>query len=300
MLNKIIILVFFNLLFSYSIFNHIRDFKIPSLNYVGSSNLNNNFYNFSNPASNADTNNYIYSSIGRHFNGLLNNEQIIFCLNTKKFNQLNIAVLKSSIDDIYNTTNAWLDDGDGIVDITEIDYDKINTFKHTNLGIIISKPFVLKNLNFGINSKFSLGSVLGVNSFKHSFDLGYYKSNNSFNFGILIKDLLAYSYWASNTINFEEMSIIFGSNFNYKSSFFSYDYNIIKSEYYIGFEYQYNSNISFQLSNSSFERIYLGSMIKLSNFNIGYYFVLPKYKELGTTQKIMIGINKNIFKKLKG
>jgi len=300
MLNKIIILVFINALFSYSIFNHIRDFKIPSLNYVGSSNFNNNFYNFSNPACNMGTNDYIYSSIGKHFNGVLNNEQIIFSLNTEKFNQLNIAVLKSSIDDIYNTTNAWIDDGDGIVDINEIDYNKINTFNHTNLGVIISKPFIIKKLNFGINSKFSIGSVLGENSFKYAFDLGYYKSNNNFNFGILIKDLLSYSYWTSNTINHEKMSIIFGSNFNYKSIFFSYDYNIINSEYYLGLEYQYNNDISFQLSNSSFEKIYLGAMINLSNFNIGYYFVLPKYEELGTTQKIMIGINKNIFKKLKG
>ena len=151
---------------------------------------------------------------------------------------------------------------------------------------------------FGINSKFSVGNVLGENSFKHSFDLGYYKIIDNFNLGVLIKDIFSYSYWTSKTINYEKTSLIIGSYYNYKSMYFSYDYNIIKSKYFFGLEYKYN-NISFQLSNSTYEKLYLGTMINLTNFNIGYYFVLPKYEVLGISQKIMIGINKNIFKKLK-
>ena len=155
MLNKQnIILLLFQILFGYTIFDHVQDLKIPSATYIASNgrhyfntnigtwdndDLNNsNLYNFSNPACNLYKDKYLYSSFGYHFNGILKSQQLFFTLDTDFFDKLDFAVLRTSIDNIYNTTDAWNDNGDGIIDISEIDYNQITTFNHNNLGLIIS------------------------------------------------------------------------------------------------------------------------------------------------------------------
>ena len=134
----------FQVLFCYSIFDHTQDFKIPSSTYIASINTE-NFYNFYNPACNEiNQNKYLYSSFGNYFDGILKNQNIYFSINSNSFKTLNFSLIRSSIDNIYNTTNAWNDDGDGIIDISEINYDNITTFSHNTLGIIISKSFMIE------------------------------------------------------------------------------------------------------------------------------------------------------------
>ena len=74
MLNKkYIILLLFQVLFCYSIFDHTQDFKIPSSTYIASINTE-NFYYFYNPACNEiNQNKYLYSSFGNYFDGILKN-----------------------------------------------------------------------------------------------------------------------------------------------------------------------------------------------------------------------------------
>ena len=70
---------------------------------------------------------------------------------------------------------------------------------------------------------------------------------------------------------------------------------LINNEYMFGTNYQYNSSFSIQLGHSYFEKLYLGFLLNFEKFNIGYSFVVPKYTELGTSQRILIGINKDSF-----
>ena len=329
MLNKkYIILLLFQVLFCYSIFDHTQDFKIPSSTYIASINTE-NFYNFYNPACNEiNKNKYLYSSFGNYFDGILKNQSIYFSINSNSFKTLNFSIIRSSIDNIYNTTNAWNDDGDGIIDISEINYDNITTFDHNTLGIIISKSFMIEQkkdqvkilpifsnskLRYGINSKFSFSSVASEKSFSHSFDLGfiYYPANflNSPwapNIGLLIKDFLPYSYWSTGQIENKKTLIMMGSSFsiiknngsNQNSFYINSDFNLSDLKYpSIGCEYQFKDNsnlISFQINSSDIENS-LGFIIRLSNqFDIGYSFVIPKSNELATSQKIMIGINSDV------
>lgn len=325
MLNKnITIIIIIQFLFSYSVFEHAQDFKIPSSTYIASDNIE-NLYNFNNPACNQlDQNKYLYSSYGDYFDGIIKNQNIYFSTNSTLFKKLDFSIIRSSIDDIYNTTNAWNDNGDGIIDIGEIDYNNISTFSHNTLGLIISKPFLLKekynnipflnSMRYGINSKFSISSILTEKSFSHSFDLGFIyfnsKVKNHFwipNIGLLIKDFLPYSYWSTGQIENKKTSIILGSSFSFENFFnnsnqhffyFNSDFDLSDFMYpSIGFEYQFknsNSLISFQINNSKIENS-LGFIIRLTDqFDIAYSFIIPKNDELYTSQKIMIGINKDI------
>ena len=86
---------------------------------------------------------------------------------------------------------------------------------------------------------------------------------------------------------------IFGSNFNLKNINLSCDYNFFDNEYMLGANFNYNSLVSFQLGNSTFEKLYIGFLVELKKFNIGYSFVIPRYMELGTSQRILIGFNKD-------
>ena len=295
MLNRLVIFLFLiQTLFGYSIFDHVRDFNISSSTYTASHNNNQNFYNFSNPACNSTTGEYMYSSFGNRFNGILNTQQLFFTLDTKFLDKINFAILRTSIDDIHNTTEAWLDDGDGIIDISEIDYGQIYTFNHNNYGFIISKPFKINNFDFGINSKLSMSSLLDEYSLYHAFDLGIYKKKNNFNLGLVIKDLLPYSYWSTGLIENGKTSLLLGLNFDLKSLDISMDINPINKEHFLGFEYNYNSLVSVQLSNSTFDIFYLGFLVKFEKLNIGYSFSIPMNNELGTNQKVVLGINKNI------
>ena len=325
MLNKnITIIIIIQFLFSYSVFEHAQDFKIPSSTYIASDNIE-NLYNFNNPACNQlDQNKYLYSSYGDYFDGIIKNQNIYFSTNSTLFKKLDFSIIRSSIDDIYNTTNAWNDNGDGIIDISEIDYNNISTFSHNTLGLIISKPFLLKekynnipflnSMRYGINSKFSISSILTEKSFSHSFDLGFIyfnsKVKNHFwipNIGLLIKDFLPYSYWSTGQIENKKTSIILGSSFSFETFFnnsnqhffyFNSDFDLSDFMYpSIGFEYQFknsNSLISFQINNSKIENS-LGFIVRLTDqFDIAYSFIIPKNDELYTSQKIMIGINKDI------
>ena len=331
--NYIIILVF-QISFCYSIFDHVQDFKIPSSTYIASIN-NQNLYNFSNPACNSlSKNKYLYSSYGNYFDGILKNQSIYFSIDSNYLKKLNFSVINSSIDNIYNTTNAWNDNGDGIIDITEIDYNNITTFSHNTLGVIISKSFMIEQkkdpvkilpifsnstLRYGINSKFSFSSVASEKAFSHSFDLGliYYPSTmlkDSWipNIGLLIKDFLPYSYWSTGQIENKETLIIIGSSINFtknnivvtdkksnqKSFYISADFNLSDlTRSLIGCEYQLKNNnnlISFQMNTSSIEYS-IGFIIKLKDqFDVAYSFIIPQNNELYTSQKIMIGINSNI------
>ncbi|MAR14850.1 MAG: hypothetical protein CMG21_00100 [Candidatus Marinimicrobia bacterium] len=331
---KYIIILLFQFLFCYSIFDHVQDFKIPSSTYIASIN-NQNLYNFYNPSCNdLSKNRYLYSSYGNYFDGILKNQSIYFSINSDYLKKLNFSIIKSSIDNIYNTTNAWNDNGDGIIDITEIDYQNITTFNHNTLGIIISKSFRIdqkkypskilpiflnSTLRYGVNSKFSFSSVASEKAFSHSFDLGliYYpsimlKSSWIPNIGLLIKDFLPYSYWSTGQIENKKTLIIIGSSIsftkknvvlldkklNQKYFYISADFNLSDLTHsLIGCEYQIINNnnlISFQMNTSSIEHS-IGFTIKSKDqFDIAYSFVIPQNNELYTSQKIMIGINSNI------
>jgi len=331
---KYIIILLFQVLFCYSIFDHSHDFKIPSSTYIASIN-DQNLYNFYNPACNIlNKNNYLYSSYGNYFDGILENQSIYFSVDFNSFKKINFSIIKSSIDNIYNTTNAWNDNGDGIIDINEIDYENITRFDHNTLGVIMSKSFIINKekglveilpaflkskLRYGINSKFSFSSVASEKAFSHSFDLGliYYssKSSESYwspNIGLLIKDFLPYSYWSTGQIENKKTLIMIGSSIsftknniividqklNQNSFYLNADFNLFDLKYsLIGFEYQFKSNnnvISFQMNTSNIENS-IGFIIKLKDqFDIAYSFIIPQNNELYTSQKIMIGINSNI------
>ena len=92
-----------------------------------------------------------------------------------------------------------------------------------------------------------------------------------------------------------DSQLILGSNYDYKKLNVSFDYNFYKNEYFIGTNFNYNSYLDLQFNHSSLEKLYLGFFVKFKKINIGYSFIVPKYSELGTSQRIMIGVNTDSF-----
>ena len=293
--NKLIIILLIHFLNGYSIFNHINDFGFSSSSYI-TSNSSKNQYNFSNPACNTDNVDYFYSSFGNYFNGVLKSQQLLFSIDTDFLNKINFGIIRSSIDNIPNTQNAWIDgDGDGYPNYDEIDYSKITTFNHSNLGLIISKSFDKRKFQLGINSKFSHSNLEGENSISHSFDFGFYKSIKKLNVGLVIQDFLRHSYWTTGVIEKGSASIILGSKILFKNININFDLDAILLDYSLGIEYNYNSLFYIQLNHTTLKKIYLAFLINFERFNIGYSLIIPQYNQLGLTHTISLGFSKDIF-----
>ena len=174
--------------------------------------------------------------------------------------------------------------------------------------------FLNSKLGYGINSKLSFSSLASERSFSHSFDLGFIYKSPKFqtspwipNIGLLIKDFLPYSYWSTGQIENKKTLIMLGTSFSFEKNFnksnvnsfyINTDFNLFDLKNpSIGFEYQFkdrNHLISFQMNSSNIENS-LGFIIRLNNqFDIAYSFIIPQNNELPTSQKIMIGINRDI------
>ena len=205
-------------LFSYNIFSHSQDFRISSSSYTASIDNHKKVYNFFNPACNTDQMRNVYSILGSQFNGILENQQLYFSVNTELLERIYIGLLRTSIDDIYNTTSAWNDSNqNGNIDLNEIDYDMISTFTHSNIGLILSKPFYYKDFKFGINTKFDILSMLDEKSFSHSFDLGIIQKFKKLNIGIVFKDFLNQTYWTTGYKANVKSKLFFGINYDFKN-----------------------------------------------------------------------------------
>jgi len=288
----LIILFLVQSLFSYNIFNHSHDFRISSNSYTASFKNDNKFYNFFNPACNIDSLNNVYSILGNQFNGILENQQLYFSVNMPLLEDIYIGLMRTSIDDIYDTTTAWEDSNqNGNIDLDEIDYDMINSFSHTNIGLLFSKPFNYRDFKVGINTKFDILSLLDEKSFSHSFDIGIIHEYKKIKMGIVFKDLLNQSYWTTGYKENIKSKIFFGFNFDYKRFNTSIDFDILNSEYMLGSTFNYNETLSFLSSRSSLEKINLGFIINYKNYNIGYSYIISQNIDLGYSQKVLIGIS---------
>tara|TARA_B100002051_G_C16745899_1_gene647628 strand:- start:8715 stop:9704 length:990 start_codon:yes stop_codon:yes gene_type:complete len=327
MLNNFITkIILINCLLSFSIFDTIEDYKIPSSTYTASANLD-NLYNFTNPACNSlIQNSYINTQMSNYFDGILNSHSIFFSLNTKNFKKLNISIINNSITDLNNTTNAWYDNGDGIIDVNEIDYNNISNFSHNSLGMILTKSFQLNTSNlpylknsyikYGINSKLSFSSILSEKSISHAFDVGilyvnanYFNSSFAPNIGIVLKDILPFKYWTTNRYETKKTSIIIGTSINISNilgnqkseSLINTDINIMKLNYSsIGFEHKIKSNKNQLSLNCNFSQIEssVGFLARMNKkIDIAYIFIIPTENSLNFSQKINIGINKDFIRK---
>ena len=202
----------------------------------------------------------------QQFNGILENQQLYFSVNMPLLEDIYIGLMRTSIDDIYDTTTAWEDSNqNGNIDLDEIDYDMINSFSHTNIGLLFSKPFIYRDFKVGINTKFDILSLLDEKSFSHSFDIGIIHEYKKIKMGIVFKDLLNQSYWTTGYKENIESKIFFGFNFDYKRFNTSIDFDILNSEYMLGSTFNYNKTLSFLSSRSSVEKINLGFMINYFN-----------------------------------
>jgi len=325
MLNKIILLILIQFSLSYEIFDNVEDYKFTSNTYIASSNID-NLYNFLNPACNSlDKNKYINTSIDNYYDGILKSNSVFFSTEIKYLEKINISLISNRIENIYNTTDAWSDSGNGTIEFDDIDYSKITNFNHNTLGIILSKSYqldtseipFLKNsfIKYGINSKMSFSSLMNQKSFYHSFDFGllyvnsnYFTSSISPNFGIILKNILPLKYW--NTGNFENQksSLIFGSSINLSkiidfknsNSYLNLDFDMLKFKFKdLGFGYTFKieeHQLKLNLNKSQTHN----SVCLMLRFNkkidIAYVLMIPQSEQLSISQKINFGFNTDFLK----
>ena len=74
--NILTVFIFFSFLNGYSVFGHLYDAHSSAMGFAYASNIQNNKYNFLNPASNQLSNDFYYSTFGDHFSGIFNSEQL--------------------------------------------------------------------------------------------------------------------------------------------------------------------------------------------------------------------------------
>ena len=99
-------------------------------------------------------NNSIEFTNANIFENLYKSQSIILSYNNTKY-----SLYYNSVDNIPNTSEMWQDNGNGIPDLGEINYNNLSHFSYKNISMHISKEinnnfrysFKISNSNFHLN-----------------------------------------------------------------------------------------------------------------------------------------------------
>ena len=213
-----------------------------------------------------------------------------------KYNQIRYSILYNEVSNIHDTSQMWEDNGNGIPELGEIDYNKISYFDFQNLSLLVSKRIKhnikatlrLSNSQLYINKSFGLG-----------FNLGY---ENIFlrkiNYGLMIYDLFSFTQW--NTGRLEVLLPLWQIHLNTKIKNLSLGLNIlfddIGLEYKIGSGLDISDNFRISIGNNSIYKLTCGFTIRNEAIGFSYAYMIPNENlPFDNSQQFSILINIDAF-----
>jgi len=304
-LNKLNIILFFGLIwpvnFVSSLANsgQIFDFPMDSDNISLASVDITSEKGISSALSNPSLYNYnkeIYFSLQISQRDLINRSVLGFNIINKKDCFLNLIILKNSITDIPDTRDVWKDNGDKLIDPTELYYSDLKFYSQNDLGLIFNFKKEYNEINFGVNIKPYITSLLSYKCLGLRTDIGYISNlSDRFKMGFVVKDIINFNYWSvrnegtseliipslkvSMSYLFDKVNLIFGMNIlDSKISSAKSEYNYLHTldSFYFhlnsGLIYSYNKNLSFRLGMNNLGRYGFGFKINSKELRIGYGF----------------------------
>ena len=220
----------------------------------------------------------------------------IYTLDAIQYN--NILFTIHGVDDIANTTEAWVNiDNDG-PSANEINYSKIDYFDIRDFNLIISR--IMKNkYNLSIKSTFSknydqFGIGLGLNI------ITVKKEFKQFNYYLGIYDLISFKKWSTSNFEYYKPKFMISLEYPIFKSLniltLYLDDNFIRDsviDYRLGSKISLTDNIDIFFGKSTFNKLSVGFSITNELFNVDYSYIISG-NDLPFDDSYNIGIGINI------
>ena len=160
-----------------------------------------------------DNQNIIYLSYDNKYDNLIDIFHLSYCLYSSNKIILGIGLVNRTVNNNYNTTDSWEDNGDGIPQEGEINHNLIYNYKDQEVGLLISYNKILNSSILGINFKPVYHSIDNISSSGLSLDVKYLKIRKKGNFSIGINNLGSFKKWENGTT--EQFDPFFYANFEF-------------------------------------------------------------------------------------
>ena len=233
------------------------------------------------------------------FGGLYKVNSISYLHIKDHANPIFVSLIHRIVEDIPDTRDAWLDNGDSFLDQDEINYFNIKSFSQNEIGIKLSFLRKIKNIMFASSLKPSYTSLAGFSALGISSDISILKQfyNKKMDLSLRIEDILNYKYWSTEVSEYSSPVVAIGGNLNLDKLLFSFNLEgqfeeSARLDYNTGIEvYQSNELVIFRLGKSGYDLFTIGGGIVLDLFNIDYAFVAHKKdKPFEPSQVISISV----------
>tara|TARA_B100000945_G_C20400405_1_gene607025 strand:+ start:729 stop:1703 length:975 start_codon:yes stop_codon:yes gene_type:complete len=208
--------------------------------------------------------------------------------------------LNSNINNIPNTMSAWNDNGDGIIEIDEINYNEITMFNHSEYGFLISSAKKLNNFKIAPNRYLSLpiGIRLKTNFslIEQNYGLGMMFDTGTFInlsenviFHTWVENVLNFKYWSTKNLEFIYPNLIIGGHYKSNKISFSMETNInsendrfssILDFYKIGIEYISLEEVNIRVGTSYTNIFTSGFGFSLDIIQIDYALMISKVNNI--------------------
>ena len=278
-MNRIYFILFFTFLNAYSINNNNSVFNISknarSNSLSGIHTLSNNVSGIFNQPINLNYNikGDSYFSYLSYFNNSINIFQFALCLKNNENNNISVGIVRRSIDDNFNTNNAWQYNDNG-PSFNDIDYSNISKFTDNEIGFLISMSSKLTS-KLSIDFKFKPLYHEIFSNFAYGFgtDVILLKSINNFNFIIGVEDVLSFKKWNNGTDEIYNPKVYLTCSYNYRNKllllFEANSYTDIK----IGVEHVFNKLFFVRYGYSNYNDLSLGLGIETDAINFNYSYL---------------------------
>ena len=215
------------------------------------------------------------------FGGLCKVNSISYFYIKKNTNPIFISLIHRVVEDIPDTRDAWLDNGDSFLDQDEINYFNIKSFSQNEIGVKFSFLRNIKNFIIASSFKPSYTSLAGYSAVGISLDISILKQfyDKKIDFSFRSEDIINYKYWSTESGEYTSPIVAIGGNINLNKFLFSFDLESpieqnLNFNYNTGIEvYQSNKMIIFRCGKSSSNLFTIGGGLILDLFNIDYAFV---------------------------
>ena len=243
----------------------------------------------------------LYIAYNQHSKNLFNVFYLAFNIYIDYENSLSCGLVNRKIPENYNTSNGWIDNGDGIPSLNEIDYNNIQQFSDNETGFVLSYNRKLYNSksNLTINGKAVLHNVLNYSGQGLSLDIIYLQKINNINMIFGLNNLGAYKSWNYlGTERFESKGFVgaelrFENHIIFNSALYSMQYDSF-DQLKIGIEYNSKDKFFTRFGyNSEYKSMGFGVKSKL--FIIDYSYVKYSNINLNNSYNISFLFNINDF-----
>ena len=197
-------------------------------------------------------NNDVFFSFNNQYNNNIEVMHFAYCIYSSEKNKLGFGLVNRLIDNNFNTSYAWQDNGDGIPTQDEIDYNQIFKFKDQEIGLLISYNHYLNEKSaFAINIKPLYHSIGGLSATGFGLDAMYTRKTNLGNTSLILSDLWSTKKWDFGEVEKLKPTVYLNSKFDYGKIILCIEFDS-NSNGYGGIEYSANRMISLRIGSNKF------------------------------------------------